>query len=72
MPDGKFDRRIRAGLNNPPPGGTWGLHTLHKPIREPLLERYGLRVDASRACVEIEGAWLWTAVEACPLVAREK
>ena len=28
--------------------------------------------DASRACVEIEGAWLATAIVACPLlVARE-
>jgi glycosyl transferase family 87 len=72
MPDGKFDRRIRAALKDPLPGGTWGLHTRGKPIREPLLERYGLRVDASRACVEIEGAWLDTAIEACPLVAREK
>lgn len=72
MPDGKFDRRIRAALQDPPPGGTWGLHTRDKPIREPLLERYGLRVDASRACVEIEGAWLGTAMQACPLVARDK
>src|SRR4029077_4763380 len=50
MPDGKFARRIRAGLSNPPPGGTWGLHTRDKPIREGLLERYGLRIDASRPC----------------------
>ena len=72
MPDGRFDRRIRTALKNPLPGGAWELHTRGKPIREPLLERYGLRVDASRACVEIEGAWLGTAIEACPLVAREK
>jgi len=72
MPDGKFDRRIRAALQDPLPGGTWGLHTRGKPIREPLLERYGLRVDASRSCVEIEGAWLATAIEACPLGARDK
>lgn len=72
MPDGKFDRRIRAALENPLPGGAWGLHTRGKPVREPLLERYGLRLDASRPCVEIEGAWLGTAIEACPLVAREK
>ena len=72
MPDGKFDRRIRTALQDPPAGGNWGLHTRDKPIREPLLERYGLRVDASRPCVEIEGAWLATAVEACPLVARAK
>ena len=71
MPDGKFDRRIRSALKDPLPGGTWGLHTQGKPIREPLLERYGLRIDASRACVEIEGAWLGTAIAACPLVARE-
>jgi hypothetical protein len=72
MPDGKFDRRIRTALNDPPPGGTWGLHTRDKPIREGLLEGYGLKLDASRACVEIEGAWLGTAMEACPLVARGK
>jgi hypothetical protein len=73
MPDGKFDRRIRTALKDLPPGGAWGLHTSGKPIRESLLERYGLRVDASRACVEIEGAWLATAIVACPLlVAHEK
>ena len=73
MPDGKFDRRIRTALQDLPPGGAWGLHTSGKPIREPLLERYGLRIDASRACVEIEGAWLGTAIVACPLlVARDK
>jgi len=47
-------------------------HTRGKPIRESLLERFGLRVDASRPCVEIEGAWLGTAIEACPVVGREK
>jgi hypothetical protein len=72
MPDGAFDRRIRTALKNPLPGGAWGLHIRGNPIREPLLERFGLRVDASRPCVEIEGAWLGTAIEACPVVAREK
>src|SRR4029079_6444729 len=67
MPDGKFDRRIRTALQDPPPGGPWGWPTRGKPIRESLLERYGLRVDASRPCVEIEGAWLGTAIEACPV-----
>jgi hypothetical protein len=71
MPDGKFDRRIRVGLNSPLPGGAWELHMRGKPIREPLLERYGLRLDPSRPCVEIEGAQLGTAIEACPLAARE-
>jgi len=72
MPDGAFDRRIRTALKNPLPGGAWELHTRGKPIREPLLERYGLRMDASRPCVEIEGAQLATAIEACPLVARAR
>ncbi|WP_244608587.1 glycosyltransferase family 87 protein [Bradyrhizobium algeriense] len=72
MPDGKFDRRIRTALENPLPGGAWELHRRGKPIREPLLEQYGMRVDASRPCVEIEGAVLGTAIEVCPLVAREK
>jgi hypothetical protein len=43
-----------------------------KPIREQLLERYGQRLDASRPCVEIEGAQFGTAIEACPLAARGK
>ena len=72
MPDGEFDRRIRAGLKESLPGGAWELHTRGKPIRAELLERYGLRVDASRSCVEIEGAQLVTAIEACPLVARAR
>ncbi|MCA6114787.1 DUF2029 domain-containing protein [Bradyrhizobium sp. WSM 1738] len=72
MPDGTFDRRIRAGLNSPLPGGVWELHMRGKPVREQLLERYGLRVDPSRPCVDIEGAQLGTSIEACPLAAREK
>jgi hypothetical protein len=72
MPDGEFDRRIRAGLKDPLPGGAWELHTRGKLVREQLLERYGLRVDAAKSCVEIEGAQLSTAIEACPLVARER
>jgi hypothetical protein len=72
IPGGEFDRRIRAGLNNPLPGGVWEMHMRGKPVRETLLERYGLRLDPSRPCVEIEGAQLSTAIEACPLVAREK
>ncbi|MEH2622426.1 hypothetical protein V1292_000481 [Bradyrhizobium sp. AZCC 1719] len=71
MSNGTFDRRIRAGLQSPLPGGAWELHMRGKPIRERLLERYGLRVDRSRPCVEIEGAQLGTAIEACPLAARE-
>jgi hypothetical protein len=72
MADGEFDRRIRAALKTPLPGGAWELHTRGKPIREPLLERYGLRVDTSKPCVEIEGAQLSTAIEVCPLASRAR
>jgi hypothetical protein len=72
MPHGAFDRRIRAALKSPLPGGAWELHMRGKPVREHLLERYGLRVDPARPCVEIEGAQLGTAIEACPLAARAK
>lgn len=72
MPGGVFDRRIRAALKSPGPGGIWELHTRGKPVREHLLERYGLRIDASRPCVAIEGAWLGTAIEACPLTGHDK
>ena len=71
-PDGEFDRRIRAALKTPLPGGAWELHTRGKPIREALLERYGLRVDTSKPCVEIEGAQLSTEIEACSLASRER
>jgi hypothetical protein len=71
MADGNFDRRIRAGLKSPLPGGAWGLHMRGSPIRDHLLVRYGLRVDPSRPCVEIEGAQLGTAIEACPLAPRD-
>jgi hypothetical protein len=70
MPDGQFDRRIHAGLADPLPGGMWELHIRGKTHREELLQRYGLAVDASQACVKIEGAQVGTAIEACPLVAR--
>ena len=68
MPNGKFDRRIRAGLEDPLPGGAWELHIRGKPFRQDLLQRYGLAVDGSRSCVEIEGVQLATAIEACPLM----
>jgi hypothetical protein len=67
MPDGTFDRRIRAGLTDPLPGGAWELHIRGKPFRENLLDRYGLTIDGSQPCVEIEGAQMATAIEACPL-----
>ena len=69
--DGLFDRRIRAGLKDPLPGGVWELHIRGKSFRETLLDRYGLVADDSRPCVEIEGVQPTTAIEACPLT-REK
>jgi hypothetical protein len=72
MPDGQFDRRIRAGLADPLPGGAWELHIRGKPFRQDLLDRYGLAIDASQSCVEIEGAQMGTAIEACPLRASGK
>ena len=72
MPDGKFDRRIRAWLKDPLPGGAWELHIRGKPFRQDLLERYGLAIDGSGSCVEIEGVQLATAIEACPLRVSDK
>jgi Glycosyltransferase family 87 len=71
MRDGIFDHRIRAGLADPLPGGVWELHIRGKSFRETLLDRYGLVIDDTRPCVEIEGAQPATAIEACPLT-REK
>lgn len=71
MRDGTFDRRIRAGLADPLPGGIWELHIRGKSFRETLLDRYGLVADDSKPCVEIEGVQPATAIEACPLT-REK
>lgn len=72
IPGGEFDRRIRTSLKSPLPGGAWELHTRGKPARRRLLERYGLWVDPSRPCVEIEGAQQATAIVACPLITPEK
>jgi hypothetical protein len=65
LPGGKLDRRIRAGLENPLPGGARELHNIGKGVREDLLDRY--KIDRSRRCVQIEGAQPATALEACPL-----
>jgi hypothetical protein len=65
LPGGKLDRRIRAGLESPLPGGAWELHNIGKAVREELLDRY--KIDQSRPCVQIEGAYPAIALEACPL-----
>jgi hypothetical protein len=67
MRDGRFDRRIRAGLAEPLPGGAWELHIRGKSFRETLLDRYDLVVDYSKPCLEIEGVQPATPIEACPL-----
>lgn len=72
MPNGRFDRRIRAGLKDPLPGGVWELHIRGKAFRKELLDGYGLMIDASRSCVDIEGVVPGSAIEACPLTVRDK
>ena len=67
LPGGRFDRRIRDGLNNPLPGGAWEMHLKGRPYPVDLLSAYGLGVDATQACVEIEGANLGLVLVACPL-----
>jgi hypothetical protein len=67
-PNGEFDRRIRAGLKHPLPGGAWELHISGKTFRNELLGGYGLAIDASQSCVEIEGIVPGSAIEACPLL----
>jgi hypothetical protein len=70
--DSEFDRRIRAGLADPLPGGIWELHIRDKEFRRDLLDTYGLQVDGSKSCVEIEGVVPSTALVACPLESRSK
>jgi len=41
---GSLDRRVRAGLSNPLPGGVWALHLRGSPARQNLLDDYGLQV----------------------------
>ncbi len=65
---GSLDRRIRAGLANPLPGGVWALHLRGSQPRQSLLDAYGLRFDASRPCEIIPGADR-ADIEACPLIA---
>jgi hypothetical protein len=68
--NGEFDRRIRAGLADPLPGGVWELHIRDRKFQQDLLNTYGLQVDGSKSCVEIEGAVPSTALVACPLESR--
>jgi hypothetical protein len=67
VPGGSLDRRIRAGLANPLPGGVWALHVRGSPVRQSLLDDYGFELDRSRSCERISGARAED-IEACPLV----
>ncbi|MEH2475223.1 hypothetical protein V1281_003601 [Nitrobacteraceae bacterium AZCC 2161] len=71
MPGGTFDRRIRAGLQDPLPGGVWEMHIRGRPFRADLLADYGVMIDTSQPCVKIEGAQLASANVACPLIPRQ-
>jgi hypothetical protein len=71
LPDGKFDRRIRAHFDDPLPGGIWELHVSgNDKVRYELLDGYGLVLDRSKPCTDIEGIVPSTAVVACPLRAK--
>lgn len=70
-PGGSLDRRIRAGLAHPLPGGVWALHLHGSPPRSDLLAPYNLKIDAARICERIPGADQ-VDIEACPLVAQSK
>jgi hypothetical protein len=71
LPNSMLDNRIRAGLQDRPPGGIWELHLRGSSIRKHLLDPYGLMIDGSRSCVEIEGADPRSVIEACPVTARQ-
>jgi hypothetical protein len=73
VPAGVLDRRIRAGLAQPLPGGVWALYFAESPADNPprveLLDAYDLKIDPSRACARIPGAERID-IAACPLVSR--
>jgi len=73
VPGGVLDRRIRAGLAQPLPGGIWALYLAESPegnpLRLELLDAYDLRIDPARACLRIPGAER-VDVAACPLIPR--
>jgi len=65
-PGGLFDRRVRAGLAAPLAGGVWALHVKGHTPRTELLQPYGLAMDGTRACVEIDSV-IKEPIEACPV-----
>jgi glycosyl transferase family 87 len=71
VPGGVLDRRIRAGLADPLPGGLWALYFTESrtdnPPRLDLLAAYDLKLDPSRRCERIPGADR-VEIAACPLL----
>ena len=66
---GVLDRRIRAGLADPLPGGAWAIRLRGSAPREDLLDQYGIQIDAARSCQSFPGADV-DEFEVCPLTAR--
>jgi Glycosyltransferase family 87 len=73
VPGGVLDRRIRAGLARPLPGGLWAVYFAESlegnPLRLDLLAAYDLKIDPDGACLRIPGAD-HIDVTACPLIPR--
>ncbi|WP_315742519.1 MULTISPECIES: glycosyltransferase 87 family protein [unclassified Bradyrhizobium] len=71
VPGGVLDRRVRAGLAEPLPGGTWALYFATSPADNPprlaALVAYGLERDPGRACERI-AAVDGSDIEACPVI----
>ena len=56
LPGTPFDKRIRAGLAEPLPGGNWVMHIKGRQIPTNLVQRYDLEVDHSYPCITLAGA----------------
>jgi hypothetical protein len=66
LPGTPFDKRIRAGLAEPLPGGNWVMHIKGRQIPTNLVQRYNLEVDYSYPCITLAGA-VFVDVEVCRL-----
>lgn len=73
VPGGVLDRRIKAGLADPLPGGVWAVYYAESradnPPRLDYLDNYGLMPDPARACAQIAGADR-ALIKVCPLLPR--
>ncbi|MBS0531123.1 MAG: DUF2029 domain-containing protein [Proteobacteria bacterium] len=64
---GTFDKRIRAGLADPLPGGVWEIHDRNEVVQWEQLARFGLTTDPSKPCAEIESVNPASVIQVCPL-----